>query len=143
MLGRGDVPKGLRWREQLERAITADCLLQNGILVGSLEEIMGHEIGIRSHETLRLCLDAVRHLAERRLSVTSTFVKTVVRSMVEFEPLCLDEVASFIVGDRRSRRYWDGLVSDADHPHRCPHCHGAAFIGFTNVDCKSGCGGSF
>ncbi len=32
-----------------------------------------------------------------------------------------------------------GARMSSKYPHKCPHCGGPAYVGFSSVDCQAGC----
>ena len=126
---------------RIERALVARCLLETGLLIGSVDEIWSHPTAFRALGTWRMCIEAITELIGGGHGVQSSFVKACV---MQFDglgsvPFGLDDIAEFIVTDPVARMYWDGLTPDRHYPHRCPHCNAAAFVGFNLVDCKMRC----
>lgn len=125
-----------------ERELVGRCLLEQGVLIGSVDEVWTHPNASRALRTLRMCVDAIAELVRGGHGVKASYVKAVVMQtdgLSDF-PFALDEVAEFLVEDGRARAYWDVRVPDRRRfPHRCPRCGAAAFVGFNLVDCKAGC----
>jgi hypothetical protein len=126
---------------KIERALVARCLLESGVLIGTVDEIWTHPNAYRAFETWRMCVDAIVELIGGGHGVQSSFVKACVMQFdgLSGVPYALEEVAEFLVTDPVARMYWDGLTLDSHYPHRCPHCRAAAFVGFNQVDCKARC----
>ena len=124
-----------------ERRLLARCLLESGVLIGSVDEIWTHGIPWKALPTFRECVESITLLVGGGHAVRAPFVKSCVlqSTRVGFAPFCLDEIAEFLVADGEARDYWDGQVSDDMYPHRCPFCGAAAFIGFNQVECKASC----
>lgn len=116
------------------------CLIDAGALVGSVDEIMSTKMGREAHVTLRMCVDAVRYLIERKMALSRQNLKLIVCSECTSPPPNIDEMAAFFVDNKLARKFWRGRIQDPDlFPHVCPLCGGAAFIGFAQVDCRSRC----
>ena len=133
---------GFLRRDRVRRSLTARCLLESGILMGSTEEILGHDIGKASLRTFDLCVEAAVHLMTRKLTVSPSFVVMAAQSMTdpgEEFMVCIDEVSVFVVKDRYARKFWEAFVRDERFPHRCHVCGSAGFVGFNQVECKGSC----
>lgn len=128
-----------------ERRLVYRCLLEQGVLIGNEEEVWSVPAAYRALDTLRECVDAICTLIGGRHGLTSSFVKACVMqgdmAGGGHAPYVLDEMAEFLVHDGEARAYWEGFVSDALYPHRCPFCGASAFVGFLQVDCKAKCSG--
>lgn len=126
-----------------EYRLVARCLIQQGVLIGSHEQIWTHQSAWRALGTWRECIDAVTLLIGGRHGVEASFVKACVMQAdgLDGVPFCLDEVAEFMVEDAEARAYWQAVTPDDRFPHRCPQCGCAAFIGFLQVECKARCAG--
>ena len=124
-----------------EFILIARCLLEQGILIGSHEEIWTHGSAWRALGTWRECVDAITLLAGGNHGIKASFVKACVMQAdgIHETPFCLDEIAEFIVNDPDARKHWISMCSDDRYPHRCPRCNAAAFIGFNQVDCRARC----
>jgi hypothetical protein len=126
----------------MERALVARALCEQGVLIGTADDIWTHPSAYRALFTWRLCVDAISLLIGGGHGVQASFVKACVMQMDEVGgtvPFALDEIADFMMTDGVARLYWTCFVSDDDWPHRCPHCGAAAFVGYLLVDCRARC----
>ncbi len=127
-----------------EHALVGRCLLECGILIGSIQEIWTHPHALKALGTWRECVDAVTLLIGGGHGVVPSFIKSCVMQLTQsggqgITPPFLDDIAEWMTEDPRARAYWQNLVPDDLFPHRCPHCGNAAFVGFIQVDCKAKC----
>lgn len=127
-----------------ERQVVARCLLVQGVLIGSVDDIWTHQSAWRALVTLRLCIKAIGMLYRGGHGVQASYIKAIVMQEDDLvgAPFCLDEMAEFLCDDAVARVYWDTRVLDRDFPHRCPHCGAAAYVGFLQVWCKARCAAS-
>jgi hypothetical protein len=127
-----------------ERRLIARCLLESGLLIGNEQEIWANPRAYRALATWRMCIDAITELIGNKHGVNASFIKSCVMQTdgLDSVPYALEEIAEFLANDQLARIYWDSQMRDSRYPHRCPHCHAAAFIGFLQVDCKARCSAS-
>lgn len=126
-----------------ERMLVARALCEAGELIGSPDEIWSHPSAFRALATWRLCINAITALIAGKHGVQASFIKAhamkSLSGLGDITLFCLDSIAEFLVTDTMARLYWDSLTSDPHYPQRCPHCGAAAFIGYTQIDCKARC----
>ena len=131
---------------KIERMLVARALCEAGELIGSTDEIWSHPSAFRALATWRLCINAITALIAGKHGVQASFIKSHVMkhtagmsNLGSITPFCLDSIAEFMVTDTMARLYWDSITNDPHYPQRCPRCGAAAFIGYTQIDCKARC----
>lgn len=124
-----------------EAKLIARCLMENGILIGSQEDIWTHPSAFRALGTWKECIDAITLLIGGNHAVRPSFIKSCVMQAdgISSVPFCLDEIAEFLVEDNEARLYWQSRCNDDMYPHKCHKCGCAAYIGFLTVECKAKC----
>lgn len=124
-----------------ERWIVWKCLMDNGLLIGSLDEVWTHRNAWLLLTTLRECMDAISLIVGAGIAVHSETIKSCVMQSdgMDTAPFGLSYMAEFLYEDNRARTYWQSMTPDDKFPHKCPYCKSAAFIGFNMVDCKAKC----
>ena len=124
-----------------ERWIVWRCLLESGILIGSIIETWTHRNAWLMLGTLRECIDALMLIIDSGISVHPDTIKVCVMQSegLDCVPFSLGEMTHFLCENPRARNYWQTFVPDSHYPHKCPKCGFAAFIGFNLVDCKARC----
>lgn len=122
------------------RRLVASCLLEEGILIGSLDDIMGHHLFPMALFTFRECNSAIEYILENRMSLTKQNIRLIANSHTQSRLEYLDEIVDLCLNNTLARMFWRSRVPDPElYPHRCPDCLGAAFIGIVSIDCRSRC----
>ena len=126
---------------QEERWIVWRCLLEGGLLIGSIDEVWTHQHAWNTFKTLHECMDALELIINANLSVNAITIRACVLQSdnVSSMPFAMREMSEFLVENDRARNYWQTHIATNMHPHRCPHCGAAAFIGFNLIDCLARC----
>lgn len=123
----------------LEREIVAEMLISTHELIGSVDDIWGHPAAGMAFQTLRRAIEAIEHLYRSGRSLSPSRIRATIDALSlpgDPSPFMLTETIDHLLNDPKARAYWDGLMPDSSHPHVCPLCGGAAFVGYIRVECK-------
>lgn len=124
---------------QIEREIVAEMLTSTHELIGTVEEIWTHPASGRAYQTVVRAVEAIEHLYRAGRALSPTRIRKTVEDLSlpdDPAPFMLTEVIDHLLNDPKARAWWDALMPDTRHPHVCPLCGGAAFVGYLRVECK-------
>ena len=129
-----------------ERLVLWEMMLRSQALSGGLDEVWRHPATWRALGTMRRAVRSLDGLARLGRAVAASRVKRGMEGLPFLEgeedpPFMLDEVVEHLLCDGRAKDYWMRLMPDERFPHQCPLCGLAAFVGFTQVECRHGCFG--